>query len=192
MASGETGVVGTGKAAANDASFTVPKGYTQNLDGTVTGPGGGIYKATGTLDTNGNQIYLSGNGNYYTLTADSSTRIVSPNPPAGIGATGQIGESALKELGGDSQVPFKTTLGVRVVDQLDPSNIANEAKVGYTTLDASTALQVSKDAELLNTGVVDGVTWNFFTSPVTGQGGPSPALLKALADADRKGDRFIF
>ncbi|WP_143481241.1 hypothetical protein [Pseudomonas extremaustralis] len=73
-----------------------------------------------------------------------------------------------------------------MVDQLDPSNIANEAKVGYTTLDASTALQVSKDAELLNTGGVDGVTWNFFTSPVTGQGGPSPALLKALADAGIK------
>ncbi|WP_248767181.1 filamentous hemagglutinin N-terminal domain-containing protein [Pseudomonas sp. MWU12-2345] len=186
LASGETKVVGDGAPAANDASFTVPKGYTQNLDGTVTGPGGGIYKATGTLDANGNQIYLSGNGNYYTLTADSSTRIVSPNPPAGIGATGQIGENALKELGGRSQVSFQTSQGVRVVDQLDPSNIANEAKVGYTTLDATTALQISKDAELLNTEAVDGVTWNFFTSPVTGQGGPSTALLKALTDAGIK------
>ena len=38
MASGETKVIGTGKPAANDASFTVPKGYTQELDGSVTGP----------------------------------------------------------------------------------------------------------------------------------------------------------
>lgn len=62
-----------------------------------------------------------------------------------------------------------------MVDQLDPSNIANEAKVGYTTLDASTALQVSKDAELLNTGVVDGVTWNF--SPAQLQVRVAPLLL---------------
>ncbi|MDY7560891.1 hypothetical protein QN382_22865 [Pseudomonas sp. 10B1] len=186
MLPGDTKIVGDGRPAANDASFAVPKGYTQNLDGSVTGPGGGIYKATGTLDTNGNQVYLGGNGNYYTLTADSSTRIVSPNPPSGIGETGQIGENALKELGGRPQVSFQTTQGIRVVDQLDPNNIANEAKVGYTKLDTNTALQISKDAELLKTEVVNGVTWNFFTSPVTGQGGPSPSLLKALVDAGIK------
>lgn len=109
-----------------------------------------------------------------------------PNPPTGIGSTGQIGEDALKLLGGTSQKTFETSLELRVVDQLDLNNIANEAKVGYTSLDASTALQISKDAELLSTRSVDGVTWNFYTSPVTGQGGPSVNLLKALTEAGIK------
>ncbi|AZE64390.1 two-partner secretion domain-containing protein [Pseudomonas synxantha] len=183
---GDTKVVGTGKPAANDASFSVPKGYTQGADGVVTGPGGGIYKATGTLDSSGNQIYLGGNGNYYTLTAESSTRIVSPNPSLEIGATGRIGEEALKPLGGQSQVTFQTTQGARVVDQLAPGSIAHESKVGYTSLDANTALQVAKDAELLRRGLVNGVTWNFFKSPVTGRVGPAAALEKALSEAGIK------
>ncbi|WP_244192327.1 filamentous hemagglutinin N-terminal domain-containing protein [Pseudomonas rhodesiae] len=183
---GETKVVGTGKPAANDASFSVPKGYTQGADGVVTGPGGGIYKATGTLDSSGNQIYLGGNGNYYTLTVESSTRIVSPNPSLEIGVTGRIGEEALKSLGGQPQVTFQTTQGARVVDQLAPGSIAHESKVGYTSLDANTALQVAKDAELLRRGLVNGVTWNFFRSPVTGRVGPAAALEKALSEAGIK------
>jgi filamentous hemagglutinin len=43
--------------------------------------------------------------------------------------------------------------------------------------------RISKDAELLNLEQVDSVTWHFFNSPVTGQGGPSAPLLKALQDA---------
>ena len=186
LASGEIKVIGTGKPAANDASFAVPKGYTQELDGSVTGPGGGVYKATGALDSSGNQIYLGGNGNYYTLTGEGSTRIVSPNPSTDIGSTGQIGENALKSLGGQSQVSFQTSQGARFVDQLAPGNIAHESKVGYTSLDATTALQVAKDAELLSRGMVNGITWNFYTSPVTGRVGASPSLLKALSDAGIK------
>jgi len=186
LISGEAKVVGTGKSAANDASFNVPKGYTQEIDGTVNGPGGGTYKPTGTQDANGNQVFLAGNGNYYTLTEDRATRIVSPNPSAGIGATGKIGEDALKPLGGQSQVTFQTTQGVRVVDQLAPGALAHESKVGYTSLDANTALQVMKDTELLSRGMVNGVTWNFYRSPVTGRVGPAPALEKALSDAGIK------
>ncbi|MGB3124251.1 MAG: filamentous hemagglutinin N-terminal domain-containing protein [Pseudomonas sp.] len=186
LISGETKVVGTGKPAANDASYSVPKGYTQGNDGTVTGPGGGLYKATGTLDGNGNQIYLGSNGNYYTLTGERSTRIVSPNPSSEIGATGKIGEDLLRPLGGQSQVTFQTTQGARVVDQLAPGNMAHESKVGYTSLDANTALQVAKDAELLRRGLVNGVTWNFFKSPVTGRVGPAAALEKALTEAGIK------
>ncbi|WP_236445938.1 MULTISPECIES: two-partner secretion domain-containing protein [unclassified Pseudomonas] len=186
LISGETKVVGTGKSAANDASYSIPKGYTQGNDGTVTGPGGGLYKATGTLDGNGNQIYLGSNGNYYTLTSERSTRIVSPNPSSDIGATGKIGEDLLRPLGGQSQVTFQTTQGARVVDQLAPGNMAHESKVGYTSLDANTALQVAKDAELLRRGLVNGVTWNFFKSPVTGRVGPAAALEKALTEAGIK------
>lgn len=81
---------------------------------------------------------------------------------------------------------FPTTEGMRFVDRLTPGNIANEAKVGYTSLDSFTKTQVVKDIELMKTGVVNGVTWHFYTSPVTGMGGPSPGLLKMLNDADIK------
>ncbi|WP_152530593.1 hypothetical protein [Paraburkholderia dilworthii] len=73
-----------------------------------------------------------------------------------------------------------------MVDQLAPGNVANEGKVGYVAYDAFTAQQVAKDAELLNTGAVNGVTWNFYRSPVTGQVGPSPALSDALNKAGIK------
>ncbi|BEV71198.1 hypothetical protein THUN1379_06800 [Paludibacterium sp. THUN1379] len=115
-----------------------------------------------------------------------ATRIASPNPVSGIGATGQVGENALKSLGGQSQVTFQTSKGARVVDQLAPGGIANEAKVGYTTLYSFTSRQVAKDVELIQTGAVNGVTWNFFTSPITGQGGPSASVLKALNSAGIK------
>lgn len=186
LVSGETKVVGSTKPAANDASFDVPKGYTQANDGSVTGPGGGVYKATGTQDATGNQIYLAANGNYYTLTAERSTRIASPNPPSEIGSTGKVGEDALKPLGGQSQAFFDTSLGPRFVDQLAPGAKAHESKVGYTSLDANTALQVAKDAELIQRGLVNDVTWNFFRSPITGRVGPAPALEKALSDAGIK------
>lgn len=89
-------------------------------------------------------------------------------------------------LGGQLQAPFPTSQGVRVVDQLTPNGIANESKVGYTSLDPETRMQVAKDTELLLSNAVNGVTWNFYTNPVTGQGGPSVPLLKALTDAGIK------
>jgi len=46
-----------------------------------------------------------------------------------IGATGKVGETALKQLGGESQVYFKTSLGGRYVDQL-VDKVAHESKVG--------------------------------------------------------------
>ncbi|WP_229656704.1 two-partner secretion domain-containing protein [Burkholderia pseudomallei] len=182
LGNGSAGQVGS----SGGESTNVPKGYTANADGTVTGPKGGSYTRTSAVDASGNPIYIGGNGNYYTLGDNGVTRVVSPNPPSGIGATGQIGETALQSLGGQSQVTFQTSQGIRVVDQLTPSNIANEAKVGYTYFDANTATQISKDVELMKTGAVNGVTWNFYTSPVTGKGGPSPDLLKVLTNAGIK------
>jgi filamentous hemagglutinin len=174
------------EAAGDTAATNVSKGYVANADGTITGPRGGKYSPTSAFDSSGNPIFIDSTGNYYTLTSSGVTRVVSPNPASSIGVTGQIGENALKSLGGQSQVTLQTSQGARVIDQLAPDGIANEAKVGYTTLDASTALQVSKDDELLQTKAVNGVAWNFYTSPVTGQGGPSAALLKALTDAGIK------
>ncbi|WP_256260101.1 two-partner secretion domain-containing protein [Burkholderia ubonensis] len=186
LSSGDSGSAGQNGSSAGGAATGLPKGYTAESDGSITGPKGGKYSPTSAVDANGNPVYMGGNGNYYTLGADGVSRIASPNPPTGIGATGQVGEDALKSLGGQSHVGFQTTQGTRIVDQLAPGNIANEAKVGYTSFDVDTALQVAKDAELLKTGAVNGVTWNFYTSPVTGRGGPSPKLLKALTDAGIK------
>lgn len=96
-----------------------------------------------------------------------------------IGATGEIGETALKALGGQSQVHFPTSLGSRYVDQL-VENIAHESKVGYATLTSSSRLQIAKDAELVREGFIDGATWNFFRSPATGKIGASQPLLNEL------------
>ncbi|WP_230961887.1 filamentous hemagglutinin N-terminal domain-containing protein [Burkholderia anthina] len=181
---------GTNRAEGQSGSAAegagLPKGYATNPDGTVTGPKGGTYSPTRAVDGNGNPIFIGGNGNYYTLGADGASRVASPNPATGIGATGQIGESALGTLGGQRNVSFPTTEGMRFVDQLTPGNIANEAKVGYTSLDSFTKTQVLKDIELMKTGAVNGVAWHFYTSPVTGMGGPSPGLLKMLNDANIK------
>ncbi|MHB1176596.1 MAG: RHS repeat-associated core domain-containing protein, partial [Sulfuriferula sp.] len=96
-----------------------------------------------------------------------------------IGATGKIGENVLKTLGGESQVYFPTSQGGRYIDQL-VGGVANESKVGYASLTKSNALQISKDVELIQTQQIKSSTWNFFTSPVTGVGGPSQPLLNML------------
>jgi len=97
----------------------------------------------------------------------------------GIGSTGQVGEDALKALGGESQVYFKTSLTGRFIDQL-VDQIAHESKVGYHSLTPTIQLQIDKDAELMLDEAVKGATWHFFESPVTGLGGPSKSLLNAL------------
>lgn len=53
---------------------------------------------------------------------------------------------------------------------------ANESKVGYQSLTSSNQLQIMKDADLINSGQINGSTWHFFASPVTGLGGPSDPL----------------
>jgi filamentous hemagglutinin len=96
-----------------------------------------------------------------------------------IGSTGQVGEAALKELGGESQVYFNSNLGGRYVDQL-VDGVANESKVGYQTLTSTNQLQIMKDVDLIQSSQINGSTWHFFTSPVTGAGGPSAPLANFL------------
>lgn len=102
-----------------------------------------------------------------------------------IGSTGKIGEDALKLLGGESQVFFKTSKGARFVDQL-VNGIANESKVGKTSLTKDVITQIAKDVELMKTEKIEGAVWNFFRSPVTGEIGATKPLLQALKDAGIK------
>ncbi|MBI1927842.1 hypothetical protein HYR99_26835 [Candidatus Poribacteria bacterium] len=99
-----------------------------------------------------------------------------------IGATGQIGEAALKQLGGKSQVYFQTSQGGRYVDRL-VDGVAHESKVGYQFLTQKIRLQIAKDVELMTKGKIGGATWDFFRSPVTGKIGPSEPLREALENA---------
>jgi hypothetical protein len=100
----------------------------------------------------------------------------------GIGATGRVGEAALKALGGESQVAFRTSLGRRAVDQL-VRGVAHESKVGYASLTKSVARQIAKDVELIGSREIQGATWHFFRSSVTGRIGPSAPLRQALEEA---------
>lgn len=164
---------------------TPPKGYTLNADGTVDGPRGGLYNpVSGAADASGNQIFIDKTGNYYTLTRESVTRVASPFPSSGIGATGKIGQEALLEtLGGEPQASIWTNLGRRVVDVLS-NGIANEAKVGRVNMSSDIADQIAKDAEIVSRGLA--VEWHFYSSPVTGLGGPSAAVEAALRKANIK------
>ena len=110
-----------------------------------------------------------------------------PVPEGGSGSktymTGTEGEEELARLvGGKSQQYRKTSLGGRYIDQLSADNIAHESKVGYTTLTKRIRTQILKDAELINTGRIEGAHWHFFTSGVTGKGGASQPLLDFLTE----------
>jgi hypothetical protein len=96
-----------------------------------------------------------------------------------IGASGRAGEAALAELGGESQVFFRTSRGARYVDQL-VNGVAHESKVGAASLTKFARTQIAKDAELLSTGQVKKVVWHFFKSAATGKGGPSGPLRDEL------------
>ncbi|WP_167247281.1 hypothetical protein [Acinetobacter sp. Tr-809] len=91
----------------------------------------------------------------------------------------------MKTLDGQLQVYFSTSQDGRYVDQL-VGGIANESKVGYTSLTSGVRNQIAKDAELIKSRDIDGATWNFFTSPVTGRSGPSAQLRRALENAGIK------
>lgn len=76
-----------------------------------------------------------------------------------IGATGKVGEEALKQLGGISQKTFKTSQGIRRVDQFT-KRVAHESKVGYQSLTKGIKSQILKDAELIKKENIDDATWH--------------------------------
>jgi RHS repeat-associated protein len=93
---------------------------------------------------------------------------------------GDIGESKLaSRVGGESQKHFKTELGGRYVDQF-ADGVAYESKVGYTSRTQTIRNQIAKDVQLMKTGQVDSIVWEFHRSPVTGKIGPSKPLAEEL------------
>jgi RHS repeat-associated protein len=82
-----------------------------------------------------------------------------------------------------------TNDGARFFDVLTPDGIAIESKVGRTGLTTGkdgTLRQLLKDKELLDTGIVPEVRWEFSRSSTTGKIGPTPKLKAALEDAGIK------
>jgi len=57
---------------------------------------------------------------------------------------------------------------------------ANEVKTGDGRLDSRVQLQIDKDRKLLDDGLVDDYTWNFFPSGRSNRLGPDPDLLAML------------
>ena len=149
------------------------------------------YTSGNTLLNRDSKAYRIGRILGYAWLTVATLELISAMPPAAvtagggagaIGVTGKLGEQFLKTLGGQSQVYFRTSLGGRFVDQL-VDGIAHESKVGYTALTEDVAAQISKDVELIATRQIQGSTWHFFESPLTGLCGPSGPLRAALVGA---------
>lgn len=105
---------------------------------------------------------------------------VTRNRLAGIDAENFLNDT----YGGSQQAYFPTSTGGRYIDNL-VDGIAMESKVGRTSLSSRVRNQIAKDVELMNTpgSGVDEIEWHFFTSPTTGNNGPTGPLRTALVDA---------
>ncbi len=82
---------------------------------------------------------------------------------------------------------LQTPRGARRLDFVAPGGRGFEVKQGYTSYSARIREQVARDAELLRSGQVQSIEWQFVRSPVTGRVGPSGPLRDAL---DRAGIRY--
>jgi hypothetical protein len=109
-------------------------------------------------------------------------------------ATGGAGEESLATMyPGSQQVQFATGIGkgatrLRYVDVF-ANGIIHESKVGFQKLTNGIRKQILKDAWLLkNNPTVQGATWHFFQSSVTGLIGASEDLLAML---DQYGIKYV-
>lgn len=102
----------------------------------------------------------------------------------GVTANYHLGKSAedrVNAMNGTTGKSFRTSLGMRYVDSYDPVNqIITEVKVGKVSNRTFVRRQAAKDAEIMAQNPGMSATWVFYTSPVTGQGGPTPTLRTAL------------
>ncbi|MDX3775565.1 hypothetical protein QE250_15715, partial [Chromatiaceae bacterium AAb-1] len=107
------GAAGSGGIAAaikdvGSSKPSLPKGYTRNSDGSITGPGGGKAVDTGYPAPDGNPIYQrqgeNGASSYYTIDKDGVQQPVdSPRPKADIGDKRDHHNTEVAEVGGQYQ-----------------------------------------------------------------------------------------
>lgn len=84
-----------------------------------------------------------------------------------------------------SERTISTAKGIRICDSLNTSTkLVGEAKYGYQALSNFIKREIEKDKCLKRMGY--NVEWHFYISQVTGKGGPSAPLRKALESADIK------
>lgn len=114
--------------------------------------------------------------------APSGTAQVLTNQRIGNAAADSI---ASRFPGSAREVSLQAASGRRVVDVVTDTGLAIESKVGGTSLTTATRRQIARDVELMTdlSSPVSSVRWEFFTSPVTGRGGPTGPLAQALNDA---------
>ena len=75
----------------------------------------------------------------------------------------------------------------RIVDGYNAAKgVIYEVKYGYASLSHFIQSEIERDVFLMSSGQVKAVEWHFFVSQVTGNGGASSPLLKALANAGIK------
>jgi hypothetical protein len=84
--------------------------------------------------------------------------------------------------GSRSQVTMVTSEGTRRIDVLTATGTQIEVKTGRVPLTQTTSKQVSKDVAAMseNSDEIVETVWEFFPSPVTGQGGPTGPLRSLL------------
>ncbi len=102
------------------------------------------------------------------------------------GHWGREAEEHVRSLTGGKAKRLDAVVGTgkyRIVDDFTDDGVlrtANEVKTGDGRLDSRSQLQIDKDRKLLDDGLVDDYTWNFFPSGRSNRVGPEPALLAEL------------
>jgi RHS repeat-associated protein len=147
---------------------------------------GGILAGGGTGALIGWSVGAAANALGAALTAGSGGTLSTT-----IYANWQSAEQALRNsmhsVSSSIQRTFSTPWGNRIVDAFNSSRrIIAEAKYGYQGLSQFIQTEIARDSWLLQQGKVNVVEWHFYISQVTGKGGPTGPLLKALLDAGIK------
>lgn len=103
-------------------------------------------------------------------------------PAAGFRLFTEAEEWLAQCFGGRSQQFFKTSRGLRVVDQL-ADRVAHEAKMGYVAWSSRILEQIRRDVAISKEfpDKVEKVCWHFFRSANTGKIGADARVLAELA-----------
>lgn len=188
-------VAGLGVAAAGAAGAGAA---THGYDGTGFSYDSSNDAATGRVgEPAGASMIRSGGAGVINLVSERSTpslgrarQLVAPSGTAQVLTNQRIGNAAADSMAARSpgpvrEVSLQAASGRRAVHVLTDTGLAIESKVGRTSLTSTTGRQIARDIELMTdvSSPVSSVRWEFFTSPVTGRGGPTGPLAEALDSA---------